>query len=586
MKVFSVKAAFTDRSKGFYIGLVSAALLFVSAIVYLCYGLSVRLFVPGIFIVMLIGALTELLVIFTELPFMQLVPTLFGMLAFGLYLDERLEMFVLMWSGVYGMSETGAILWVVILILAIALVSSVLGIVSCFMLPRRTLAQAYKQSHAVYVAKCAAEREELLSKERNIVAMAGIPVSCRMLSAKAKGFLTAVGVTSLVVALVIGGVSGYFINGGTPGESAPVDSVVIYGITVSNLPDKLEYNEGDMFDSSGMAVTAYSSDGNSYEVDGWYTSVDGKALELIDSKVDVSYQGFTSSFSIHIQEAATSGIFNGKKNTLKFKENGVVQSAPSNSDEFANIGTWQNVGSNVTATLDGVEYKLSSYEDIYYFEYDGERLSSTDFDFIKTFEFRGPSQYGSIAGEGYATLKEDGTVIVSQSGVQLAEGTWRKSGQNIYVTIGSNSYTGYFSEGKYILAISASSMGYTFNYTMTSNADGKLPADEPTEEPVEKNVYITMTGNGSGAAEGRSVQLDLYEDGTCKLAWLYGTYELASYKGTWENGDSLIIHIEETDGTTTDYICMEAEGTYSFTWVKDKDSNTDYHIVLSGSIKA
>lgn len=597
LQVFSTKKAFQDRTVGFYLSLASAALLLIAAIFYLIYSVSVALFVPGIFAVMLLGALSGLLVVFTDIPYISLLPTLLAALAFGLYLDERIEMFVLMASGVYGMSETGAILECVVAILILTALSFLAGAISCFTLLRKSTAQADKAAHAAYRQEKRALAEETLRKEKRILADADTPITLRMLSGRSKGALLACTAVVLVISLLVGGVCGYLTAGGSREEAPDMQASVVYGISVTRMPNKTQYNEGEQFLSDGMTVTLHSSDGRSTEAQGWYTSADDKTLEVSDTEIAVYYQDFSVNIYINVTEAEVAGIFSGEKHQFKFKENGVVQMADAGSEEYTTVGVWRNAGNTITAVISGEEYAIEQYSGAYYFAYDGENVSTTDFHVETSFHFEGYSQYGDLAGPAFVELSEDGTALLTQKGYELAKGTWYKEGQTLYVTLEGNEYKGTFDSvtGLYTLLPSASAQGYTFNYTMTNTeAAAPDPDPEPEQEPEpdtapsDDTVVMEMLGYGKDTSEGRTATLTLLADHTFTLTWVYveRDYLLASYTGTWEeSGGTIIIRLTESDGSVTDYPCTLDGDTYSFSWVKDKDpSDPNYTILLTGTM--
>lgn len=64
--------------------------------------------------------------------------------------------------------------------------------------------------------------------------------------------------------------------------------VVLESIAITKAPDKTAYTEGENFDSTGMEVTAYYSDGSNRVVTGW-TVTDGTNLTVDKTNVTVSY---------------------------------------------------------------------------------------------------------------------------------------------------------------------------------------------------------------------------------------------------------------------------------------------------------
>ena len=123
---------FKNKTISFYVGVGGGALGLVTTIAYLAYSVSVHLFAPEVFVFLLLGTLSELLVIFTNWKFATLIPVLFFSLAFGLHISDRAMMFEEMFNHIYGMQERGANLGMVITLLITNLVSIVACIVASF----------------------------------------------------------------------------------------------------------------------------------------------------------------------------------------------------------------------------------------------------------------------------------------------------------------------------------------------------------------------------------------------------------------------------------------------------------------------
>lgn len=123
---------FRNKSIGFYVGLVGGVIGLVTTIIYIVYSTSVQLFAPEVFIFLLLGTLSEILVMFVDWKFAPLLPVIFFSLAFGFHLCDRALMFEEMFNHIYGMNERGAILGVVILLLVLNLISVLATIVASF----------------------------------------------------------------------------------------------------------------------------------------------------------------------------------------------------------------------------------------------------------------------------------------------------------------------------------------------------------------------------------------------------------------------------------------------------------------------
>ena len=74
--IFNVRDCFKNRTVGFYLSLVSALAALIIALVYVIVANSDRTFNLAGIIIIVIGALSEVLVLFTDLKFAPMVPTL------------------------------------------------------------------------------------------------------------------------------------------------------------------------------------------------------------------------------------------------------------------------------------------------------------------------------------------------------------------------------------------------------------------------------------------------------------------------------------------------------------------------------
>ena len=87
-------------------------------------------------------------------------------------------------------------------------------------------------------------------------------------------------------------------------EGKLISYCIASSITVTTLPSKLEYVVGEIFDATGMIVTAICQDGSSREITG-YTYSDN-TLNLDDTSVEISYtengQTFTTTIAITVTE--------------------------------------------------------------------------------------------------------------------------------------------------------------------------------------------------------------------------------------------------------------------------------------------
>ena len=138
-----------NRSVSGWIELAAGILALAAAIVYAVYSLQVQLFRGYICAVMALAVLPSVGTLLTGRGIFSLGTAALSALSFGLYLEERVPMFAYMATGVYGMTETGAILPLVVLILALSLLSAVLACGSSFF-PAVCKKDASKSSQKIY----------------------------------------------------------------------------------------------------------------------------------------------------------------------------------------------------------------------------------------------------------------------------------------------------------------------------------------------------------------------------------------------------------------------------------------------------
>lgn len=124
---------FKDRPVMFWVSLAATALWVAATLFYLIYSLSVGLLRAPILIVMLLGAAAGVFATFGKAKFVCILSSVLFALAFGLFIDDRVEMFAYMSTGIYGISgETTAILECVIAILIIMAIALLASVVSSF----------------------------------------------------------------------------------------------------------------------------------------------------------------------------------------------------------------------------------------------------------------------------------------------------------------------------------------------------------------------------------------------------------------------------------------------------------------------
>lgn len=86
--------------------------------------------------------------------------------------------------------------------------------------------------------------------------------------------------------------------------STPQSSITknLTGIEISKMPKKVKYEEGDIFDKSGLEVKAKYSDNKDEIIKDYTIDKEKTPLKLEDKEVIVSYKGFTASIKITVTE--------------------------------------------------------------------------------------------------------------------------------------------------------------------------------------------------------------------------------------------------------------------------------------------
>ena len=123
---------FKDRTLLFWIGLGGGALGLITVIFYLIYSISALMFAPWVLIALILGVAASAFAVLTDFKFASIIPALFYALGLGIFIGDRVEMFAMMGSGVYGIMQENAILEVVVVLLVLMAITMICAIVSNF----------------------------------------------------------------------------------------------------------------------------------------------------------------------------------------------------------------------------------------------------------------------------------------------------------------------------------------------------------------------------------------------------------------------------------------------------------------------
>ena len=125
---------FKDRTVGFYIGLAGAVLALVSDLVWLIIDHADRTFDLLAFILILVGALSFALVVFTKFEFAPIIPAVLLIAGLALALNVILPSVSDLWNGVNFIGGNGVL---GAIFAGIFLVCTILETVCCFMKERK-----------------------------------------------------------------------------------------------------------------------------------------------------------------------------------------------------------------------------------------------------------------------------------------------------------------------------------------------------------------------------------------------------------------------------------------------------------------
>lgn len=378
-----------------------------------------------------------------------------------------------------------------------------------------------------------------------------------------------------------GGGSG---SGGSGGSSSGDDGednkpVVLDKIEITNAPTKIDYIVNDVFDQTGMEVTAYYSDGSSRKLNNSEYEIDGKDLNTAGTKtVTVRYtEGrVTKEDTVEVYVADVKAVkievtelpqinytvgdeFNpkGMKVTITYNDDHTEVFENGMNCEFTSEKPFETVGDQeVTISCEGLETSIpvfvaeKEYTVTVKVNGEGGTVSSMD-DIVKgdeTFTFTAEPKAGyefdSVKTNGQANTsvdKETNKVTVSnvQSDV-IIEVYFKQTVYNVTVQFedgdgsveGGNSFT---TNGESNFTINPET-GYKVDKVEVTNGEGNatLNGDKVTLSEVSSDITITVYLE----AIKYNVTLNIVGNGTVELN------ETSYSKGTTiqvEHGDPLTI---------------------------------------------
>lgn len=132
MKEYINKNPFKERTIGFWIGLVAAAIAIISAIIYIAMCNADKFFSPVAFAMMLVGGLSFAAVMFTNFRTAVIIPGIFYVIGFGYALDFTLPPLSDVWNNVV-FTSIGSKPMMLLAFSIIFFVCALLGIVTNFM---------------------------------------------------------------------------------------------------------------------------------------------------------------------------------------------------------------------------------------------------------------------------------------------------------------------------------------------------------------------------------------------------------------------------------------------------------------------
>ena len=118
------------------------------------------------------------------------------------------------------------------------------------------------------------------------------------------------------------------------------DRPELINIKITTAPDKTTYTVGDVFDTTGMEVTAVYSDGSSKPVTG-YTVTPSGALTVADTVVKIGFKGnFSTEFvdqKIQVNDGPKYEIIKGKEQPVFINANSAVFASSAPFDKFSHV---------------------------------------------------------------------------------------------------------------------------------------------------------------------------------------------------------------------------------------------------------
>lgn len=127
-----MNSLFKNRGAGSYVGLLSAILSLASALGLFFYGQSVKDFLPISFILLLLGVLAAVVAFVTDFSFVSILPGMFYIVAWGLYLKRQL-MTISNYFNKIALGNSGSAFQVIMFFLAVILVATLLSVIANFL---------------------------------------------------------------------------------------------------------------------------------------------------------------------------------------------------------------------------------------------------------------------------------------------------------------------------------------------------------------------------------------------------------------------------------------------------------------------
>lgn len=256
----------------------------------------------------------------------------------------------------------------------------------------------------------------------------------------------------------------------------------LVSISVQTPPNKTAYEEGDVFDTTGMVIYAKNSKGAEYQVEGWTYAPDGILTSDV-TEITITYQGKTCAQAITVSETAPAIEFKstGSDITVSLRKSGVAQAKQGSS--VLETGSWYQSGSKLTVALGANKYTLEDEDSTAGLAYTLNYKNGASTVALKSEVSNSFGVSASFSGMGEinnvpiyllsAVFAEDGTIAMTGGfpGTPDITGMWTKTGSVFDVKFNDNTQIDMqYANGVYSFVHTIPWAGFSMSATLTYEA--------------------------------------------------------------------------------------------------------------------